>query len=606
MFIERVQIEEGFLNGLDVSFSAGLNVIIGARGTGKTSLIELIRFCLDVGGTTEIARRSRDHALSILSTGQVTVTLNNQGERILVSRTANDKESRSTDTFTKPTIFSQTEIETVGLESSGRLRLIDAFLPTNFLFDIKEDKIAADIRSLTSEIERNRREIEELETKIQLKPELTKQYEINESSRQVIAQSSVVLEQKSKALNELTSVISNKATLISEYARVKNDTAIWYNEIEAVIKSATGTRVRSDRLSSSYKSVFDSAMEQLTYSLNRVAEAYHGMAATEKVLSDDKLNAEHSARQLRSEIEGLQTGSGQVMRRAQELSEQLAKISAMVENCEKKRAILNNLLLARNELLDALDLSRKDRFDARLNVVKQLNSTLAPNIKVQIKRNGQHAIFTNTLGEILRKSGVRYGEIIPSIAANISPRALLDAVENFDFELIAETTGISFERASRILTHLRNMDLGTLSTLNIEDEVSLQLLDGTDYKDLQDLSTGQRCTVILPIVLAQKDRILIVDQPEDHIDNAFIAGTLIKSVLSRTSNSQIIFSTHNPNIPVLGEADAVLHLGSDGRRGFKLCGGPLDNKEVISSISTVMEGGAIAFKRRAEFYEKSR
>src|SRR5208337_1390523 len=70
MYIERVQIEEGFLDGLDVTFVPGLDVIIGARGTGKTSLIELIRFCLGVKGyTTESARRSVDHALSVLGSG---------------------------------------------------------------------------------------------------------------------------------------------------------------------------------------------------------------------------------------------------------------------------------------------------------------------------------------------------------------------------------------------------------------------------------------------------------------------------------------------------------------------------------------------------------
>ena len=61
MYIERVQIEEGFLDGLDVSFTRGLNVIIGERGTGKTSLIELVRFCLDVQGyTRESTKRSRN------------------------------------------------------------------------------------------------------------------------------------------------------------------------------------------------------------------------------------------------------------------------------------------------------------------------------------------------------------------------------------------------------------------------------------------------------------------------------------------------------------------------------------------------------------------
>ena len=56
MYIERVQVEEGFLDGLDLELSAGLNVVIGARGTGKTSLIELIRFCLGIPGHTTSLR----------------------------------------------------------------------------------------------------------------------------------------------------------------------------------------------------------------------------------------------------------------------------------------------------------------------------------------------------------------------------------------------------------------------------------------------------------------------------------------------------------------------------------------------------------------------
>ena len=56
--IERIQVEEGFLDGLDLTFVSGLNVLIGPRGSGKTSVIELIRFCLDVKGITEVRNGS--------------------------------------------------------------------------------------------------------------------------------------------------------------------------------------------------------------------------------------------------------------------------------------------------------------------------------------------------------------------------------------------------------------------------------------------------------------------------------------------------------------------------------------------------------------------
>ena len=64
----------------------------------------------------------------------------------------------------------------------------------------------------------------------------------------------------------------------------------------------------------------------------------------------------------------------------------------------------------------------------------------------------------------------------------------------------------------------------------------------------------------------------------------------------------MIFSTHNANIPVLGNADRVILLGSDGKRGFVRHAGALDDQESVSAITTVMEGGIEAFDRRAKFY----
>jgi predicted ATP-dependent endonuclease of OLD family len=606
MYIERIQVEEGFLDGLDVTFSPGLNVVIGARGTGKTSLIELLRFCLGAEGSSEVVRRSRDHALSVLAAGQVTVTLNNQGERIFVSRTAHDPEPRANGWYERPMVFAQTEIETVGLESTGRLRLIDGFSARQSTTSVDEDQIAAEVRSITSEIDRNRREIEDLDKQISLKPTIVAEFNANEVARQAVAQSSSGLESKASALEMLSATISNAAIIASQFARLKNDTGTWYNEVKSAVESSVGTQLRSDAYLVTYKLRLDAIVAQFTESLGKIAEIYHELDANEKKSLDSKLKAENSARQMRSEVEALQAGSGQVMRKAQEIAERMARIGVMETTNSSKKFQLQQLIARRSALLENLDRLRKQRFDERTEIIEKLNSALAPNIRIIIRRNGQHSIFANALSESLRKSGLKYGEVVPAIAENISPRALLDAVENFDFELISEAAGISIDRASRILSHLRTSDLGTLSTIDIEDEVVFQLLDGRDYKDLQDLSTGQRCTVILPLVLAHHDRILIVDQPEDHIDNAFIASTLIKAVLARTKNSQIIFSTHNPNIPVLGEADTVLHLGSDGRRGFTLSAGSLSDENVVSSISTVMEGGAEAFKRRAHFYMRMR
>ncbi|WP_198088342.1 AAA family ATPase [Variovorax sp. E3] len=155
MYIERVQIEEGFLDGLDVTFLPGLNVVIGARGTGKTSLIELVKFCLDVKGhTLETSRRSFDHALSVLGNGQVTVTISDGNRKVVVSRTASDIKPRASEPYVAPFVFSQTEIESVGLQASGRLGLLSGFsgVATD---SAAEGDAAAEARSLTAQSQRS-------------------------------------------------------------------------------------------------------------------------------------------------------------------------------------------------------------------------------------------------------------------------------------------------------------------------------------------------------------------------------------------------------------------------------------------------------------------
>lgn len=126
MIIERVQVDDGFLDGLDLRLAPGLNVIIGGRGTGKTSVIELIRFCLAIQAqTSETESRALEHALSVLGDGRVTVTLSNEGDKIIVSRTAAEEMPEVTEDFEAPALFSQKEIESLGLSAAARIALLD-------------------------------------------------------------------------------------------------------------------------------------------------------------------------------------------------------------------------------------------------------------------------------------------------------------------------------------------------------------------------------------------------------------------------------------------------------------------------------------------------
>ncbi|WP_198088341.1 hypothetical protein [Variovorax sp. E3] len=344
------------------------------------------------------------------------------------------------------------------------------------------------------------------------------------------------------------------------------------------------------------------AQEHLRFALDELGQAEADVGTLSDSRNTARLAFDDRARQLRKELEALQAGAGNIARQGIQLRERKAQLEALRDLLAQRTADLTTLVGKRGTVLDRLEELRDARFHARALVASNLNKVLAPRIRIAVSQAGQFDAFSSAIADALKGSGLRYGDLAPALAKKISPRELLEAAESDDVAFIADATGITLDRTARLLAHLREADLGALGTASVEDLVDFQLLDGADYKDISELSTGQRCTVVLPIVLRHTDRMLIVDQPEDHIDNAFIADTLILSVLARDPASQIIFTSHNANIPVLGGANHVVQLGSDGKRGFPLASASLETPAIVQAITSVMEGGLQAFEKRRSFY----
>src|SRR5205823_7219917 len=127
-------------------------------------------------------------------------------------------------------------------------------------------------------------------------------------------------------------------------------------------------------------------------------------------------------------------------------------------------------------------------------------------------------------------------------------------------------TGLDEDRARKVIDLLQGTELlYRIQIVELEDLPAIELLDGKTHKGSAGLSTGQRCTTILPILLLESERPLLVDQPEDNLDNAYVFETVVQSITGASQNRQLIFVTHNPNIPVLGDAARVFALRSTGR-----------------------------------------
>ena len=244
---------------------------------------------------------------------------------------------------------------------------------------------------------------------------------------------------------------------------------------------------------------------------------------------------------------------------------------------------------------------RDRRFRLRKEVAERLCAALAPTIRVSITQAGDRSGYEALLKDLLKGCGLQYNRIVSRIVESLSPEELSRIVRKGDAARLAEDGGIAEDQAVRIVGHLQDSDqIGKLETVDLEDEPLIALKDGADFKNSADLSTGQRCTVILPILLLESERPLLIDQPEDNLDNAFVYDTIVKSLREAKGGRQLIFVTHNPNIPVLGEADRVFVFASDGRHGAVSHVGTVE--DVKGQIEHLLEGGKEAFVLRMHKY----
>lgn len=607
MPIERIQVEDGFLSGLDLSFRPGLNVIIGARGTGKTSIIELLRFALGARNhTADSGPESLSHARSILESGEVSVTLNTGPDQVLVSRAAHEDTARQTGAFTAPIVFSQKEIESIGLTDAGRLTLLDGFIADRKEYRRREESIIAAVKSLQREIETRAREADALAEGLPGLPALRQQLADALLRQQQQQGGSAELAAKNEALATLTAEQSARSVAEAALGRFVQLVDRWIAALTSTSDFGSAEAVPSDRPDplAPFRDRLESVQRDTVTSLTNLHALRADVLAAMSAVVSQGMDVEGRARTLRSEVNVLVEGAGALSREVSNLQGKIAELDAVNTVVRGRAEQIAEMRTRRDTLLRDLDQARESRFAARVTAADRINQDLNPRIMVRVDRYAQYNDYIRAIVEALRGSNLKYNDLSAAITQALSPSELVKLVEAKDFDALAIAVGIARDRAAKVSGVLADAGLGEIAACDIEDDVRFMLLDGADYKDISQLSAGQRCTVILPIVLQHDDRVLIIDQPEDHIDNAFIADTLIKALRARASQSQLIVSTHNANIPVLGEASLVIEMVSDGRQGTVQVCQPLEHPDAVEAITTVMEGGEAAFENRARFYKE--
>lgn len=259
-----------------------------------------------------------------------------------------------------------------------------------------------------------------------------------------------------------------------------------------------------------------------------------------------------------------------------------------------------DLLKARAQLLKRSSELHDQRFAIRKQVADNLTHQF-PSIRVTVSQAAEVDFYQQLVAEALKGCGVKQGPTAERLCQVFLPAELAEVLSNDDLTTLMQRSSFDEDRSKKIMSALRAGGTRyTIESVALDDRPSIELLDGETFKESTRLSTGQRCTTILPILLTQSERPLLIDQPEDNLDNAFVYETIVRALRDIKGKRQVIFVTHNPNIPVLGDAERVFVFSSDGQHAtLKQVGTVDDCKEQIEQI---LEGGRDAFLLRKARY----
>ena len=236
---------------------------------------------------------------------------------------------------------------------------------------------------------------------------------------------------------------------------------------------------------------------------------------------------------------------------------------------------------------------------------------MSGDVKVTLKEGGITSDYEKLLKDAMKGKGFNYNDICLKVAEVIKPADFSLMVLKEDAKTLGALTNTPKEKAKQVIDSLLvTQDIFNIGSiycpdlpnffLKVDRKEDASSQERDNYRQTENLSTGQRCTAILPIIFAASSNPLIIDQPEDNLDNKYIADSIHKIIKNKKDFRQMIFVTHNPNIPVLSDAEFNLFLDYKGKKSKVDVSGAIN--DVKNNILTLLEGGEDAFVRRRDIY----
>jgi DNA repair ATPase RecN len=655
--IEAIRIRStDFFDDVEVPLSPCLTTFIGGRGTGKSTVVEYLRYGLDRARAQDFsteeaeirenvqamltAKNERDNGRTLgtlLPDHEIEVDLFVSGHHYRVRKgpmgeeierdpgteTAEIVPQFDVRTLIHPRVFSQRQIARIAKDPASQRTELDALLDRDELAKVssrlrKGVERIEEIQRDRARLEGRRRELPAKETELQKVrdqieflekgggKEVLSRFQEYETERHWLEGTLRELETQARGLDEESSAIKGSLEAWPPPPE-SGPSKEWIDAVAKRIEDrVTKTVTLLSEEASAFRQLAGSVEEERTTSwLPGYEEARTAYGTLREEMKDRGVDFTQHEKLLQQRVI-----LEREINRLRSIDDELGEVEAALREAgsELVQAHERRLELrrAQTQVLEELDA------DVRLQVLGFLDRD-----DFEVRREEwfagtglQERDWERLVDYVFASGSVpdRLQELVTALRSDIQMTAerghTIDEGESRVAALVGEgaTSGLTghffraLERADRIR-------LDEMERFLPEDQVEAEVRggDGT-FKPITTGSVGQRSTAILSLVLSAGEQPLIIDQPEDDLDNRYVYDVVVDLLRRRKFSRQIVIATHNANIPVNGDSELIVALHSEGQMGGVQEAGSIDRSGVKDRVSEIMEGSAEAFRLRRERY----
>lgn len=612
--------EGGFLDGTRVHFNGNLNVLVGGRGTGKSTIIESLRYVLGSDPLGDEARKAHEGVVKhVLKSGtKVSLLVRSHHPTrhdYTIERTipnppvVKDEQGKvlgisPRDVVPGVEVFGQHEISELTKSREKLTLLLERFVERDAGAGEQKAKLRLELDRSRSRIAEVQREIKLIDERLALLPGLEEtQKRFQEAGLEERLKEKMLLVHEESILSTMKERLGPIAAAQKGLSKLLPiDTAFFSQKSLEELPNAAllieGTTTL-DRVSNWLQAV--------------IAKVETVLAVADGELSELRDRWDECQQAAEATYQSLLRELQKDKIDGKEFIDMRRQIEELRPLRERKDALTRDLTAHqanRRKLIDDWENFQSAEYRALERAAKKVTKKLNGRVQAKVTIGGNREPLERLLRE---EVGGNLAALLERLKnrESLSLRDLADCCRDGKDALVTRY-GLPPAAADRLALasseiFMKIEELELPATTKIELNTAPEG-DQPVWQTLEALSTGQKATAVLLLLLLESEAPLVVDQPEDDLDNRFITDGVVPTMKDEKRKRQFVFSTHNANIPVLGDAELIVGL-STGSQNDIVQGrvnqrhmGSIDIQPVREIVEEILEGGKTAFEMRRQKY----